>query len=197
MACGRTRIRDGHSSGTPVTRRLQQPTRTARSRHDPEALRACAQSLRAVPIRSCSRWGLPCRRRYRQRGALLPHRFTLAVSSRCRAEQAVCSLWHFPWARTRRTLSGTVCPWSPDFPPRQSPSQTLPRKRGIGLRDRATENRPPRLRSVLAEARVKRCGKSAPRCRQRQRHGKPHREQDRIGMTLTRKRQVRPGQSFG
>ncbi|CAP57124.1 conserved protein [Gluconacetobacter diazotrophicus PA1 5] len=31
----------------------------------------------AVPIRSCSRWGLPCRLRYRTRGALLPHRFTL------------------------------------------------------------------------------------------------------------------------
>ena len=30
-----------------------------------------------VPIRSCSRWGLPCRRRYRKRGALLPHRFAL------------------------------------------------------------------------------------------------------------------------
>ena len=29
--------------------------------------------------------------------------------------------------------------------------------------------------------RVKRCGKSAPRFRQRKRHGKPHREQDRIG----------------
>jgi hypothetical protein len=29
---------------------------------------------------------------------------------------------------------------------------------------------------------VKRCGKSAPRVRQRNRHGKPHREQDRIGM---------------
>jgi hypothetical protein len=32
---------------------------------------------------------------------------------------------------------------------------------------------------------VKRCGKSAPRVRQRNRHGKPHREQDRIG-TATR-----------
>ena len=31
----------------------------------------------AVPIWSCSRWGLPCRRRYRPRGALLPHLFTL------------------------------------------------------------------------------------------------------------------------
>ena len=30
-------------------------------------------------------------------------------------------------------------------------------------------------------ARVKRCGKSAPRRRQRGRHGKPHREQDQVG----------------
>jgi hypothetical protein len=33
----------------------------------------------AIPMRSCSRWGLPCRRRYRRRGALLPHPFTLAA----------------------------------------------------------------------------------------------------------------------
>ena len=32
---------------------------------------------------------------------------------------------------------------------------------------------------------MKRCGESAPRVRQRKRHGKPHREQDRIG-TATR-----------
>ena len=30
-----------------------------------------------APIRPSSRWGLPCRRRYRRRGALLPHPFTL------------------------------------------------------------------------------------------------------------------------
>ena len=71
-------MRDGHSSGAPVTRRLKQPTRTAGSGHHPEA-RACAR-LRAVPIRSCSRWGLPCRRRYRRRGALLPHLFTLTAA---------------------------------------------------------------------------------------------------------------------
>ena len=47
-------------------------------------------------------------------------------------------------------------------------------------RESATENRPPR-RVAYAAARVKRCGKSAPRRRQRRRHGKPHREQDRIG----------------
>ena len=33
----------------------------------------------AVPIRFCSRWGLPCRFRCRTRGALLPHLFTLTA----------------------------------------------------------------------------------------------------------------------
>ena len=32
---------------------------------------------RVVPIRSCSRWGLPCRSCCQSRGGLLPHRFTL------------------------------------------------------------------------------------------------------------------------
>src|SRR6516165_7710197 len=91
-ACERVRLRDGHSSGTPVTRRLKQPTRTAGSGHDPEA--ALSRKPRAVPIRSCSRWGSPCRWRYRRRGALLPHHFTLAVVSRSAA--AVCFLWHCP-----------------------------------------------------------------------------------------------------
>src|SRR5580704_12692 len=57
-------------------------------------------------------------------------------------------------------------------------------------RDSATENEPlpPTQPSPACgggiregEVRVKRCGKSAPRVRQRKRHGKPHREQDRIG----------------
>src|SRR5262249_30108835 len=33
--------------------------------------------FRAAPIRSCSRWGLPCRPCYQRRGARLPHPFTL------------------------------------------------------------------------------------------------------------------------
>src|SRR5699024_3709765 len=32
---------------------------------------------RAIPIRHCSWWGLPCRSGYPSRGGLLPHRFTL------------------------------------------------------------------------------------------------------------------------
>src|SRR5438552_18661318 len=57
-------------------------------------------------------------------------------------------------------------------------------------RDSATENRPPLpSRPACGEGvvRVKRCGKSAPRLRQRRRHGKPHREQDRIGTAYGRK----------
>ena len=36
------------------------------------------RAMPAAPIRSCSRWGLPCRPCCQGRGALLPHRFTLA-----------------------------------------------------------------------------------------------------------------------
>ena len=103
--------RDGHSSGTPVARRLEQPTRAADPDIDPGI------APRAAPIRSCSRWGLPCRLRCRRRGALLPHRFTLAAGFSSRG--GLRFLWHFPWGHPRRTLSGTACPWSPDFPPRR------------------------------------------------------------------------------
>jgi hypothetical protein len=41
---------------------------------------ASLAAARVAPIRSCSRRGLPCRRRCRRRGALLPHPFTLAGS---------------------------------------------------------------------------------------------------------------------
>ncbi len=67
--------RDGHSSGTPVAGRLKQPTRATGAT---EALR---REPRIAPIRSCSRRGLPCRRRCRLRGALLPHPFTLTPKS--------------------------------------------------------------------------------------------------------------------
>lgn len=48
----------------------------------PEKPRIAVARHPAAPIRSCSRWGLPCRRRCRRRGALLPHRFTLARGPR-------------------------------------------------------------------------------------------------------------------
>ena len=76
-----------------------------------------ASGMPAAPTWSCSRWGFPCRRRCRRRGALLPHRFTLAARPVFRDGPAVYFLWHFPWGRPRRALPGTVPPWSPDFPP--------------------------------------------------------------------------------
>ena len=65
--------RGGHSSGPPIAGRFSRPTRTARAG---ESLSRIAPG-RVVPIRSCSRRGLPCRLRCRRRGALLPHPFTL------------------------------------------------------------------------------------------------------------------------
>ena len=50
-------------------------------------------------------------------------------------------------------------------------------------RESATESKPPgfRCRKATGRARVKGWGKSPPRDWQQERHGKPHREQDRIG----------------
>src|ERR1700694_2393498 len=59
---------------------LEPPTRTA-SLTSPCGVIALQRTTRvAVPIRSCSRCGLPCRFRCRTRGALLPHLFTLTSS---------------------------------------------------------------------------------------------------------------------
>jgi len=58
-----------------------------------------------------------------KRGALLPHRFTLAPAIRNAPWRSVlCGTVPEAFAAfaatPRRMLSGTVCPWSPDFPPR-------------------------------------------------------------------------------
>src|SRR5271156_4884043 len=43
--------------------------------------------------------------------------------------EAVCFLWRCPWGRPRRTLSGAVSAWSPDFPP---PGERFARRRPSG-----------------------------------------------------------------
>jgi hypothetical protein len=91
------------------------------SRNQPgqQAETAPKVSLHAIPIRFCSRWGLPCRLCRQTRGGLLPHPFTLtppayrfgtpALRRSSRYEGgAVCFLWHFPWGRPRRQLTGIV-----------------------------------------------------------------------------------------
>jgi hypothetical protein len=95
-------------------------------------LRGASSNLPGRPIRTSIRRIAPPRRPY---SVLLPVGFAVPCPSpgtRCaltapfhpcpskpKPRQAVCSLWHFPWGHPRRTLSGTVCPWSPDFPPRR------------------------------------------------------------------------------
>jgi hypothetical protein len=93
---------DGHSSGTSVAERLTRPTRAAARKH----ARHGFDAVPAAPTWSCSRWGFPCRPHRWRRGALLPHHFTLAALPEKRL--AVCFLWHCPWGRPRRPLTGTV-----------------------------------------------------------------------------------------
>ena len=69
--------RGSHSSGTGLAPGLLQPTRMT----GPETgWTACA--VRVIPIRFCSRWGLPCRPCRHGRGGLLPHPFTLTFRGR-------------------------------------------------------------------------------------------------------------------
>jgi hypothetical protein len=108
--------RDGHSSGTPVAGRLEQPTRATRPTDEgPAAPEGAAHrsysvllpaGLAVPPTLPPARCALtapfhpyPCD------GTLQPRRM------------AVCFLWRFPWGRPRRTLSGAASVWSPDFPP--------------------------------------------------------------------------------
>ena len=72
--CHRPALND-HSSATRIAARLTRPTRAA-GRECPWMHVAVPP---AAPIRSCSRWGLPCRPCHQARGALLPPRFTLTL----------------------------------------------------------------------------------------------------------------------
>ena len=89
------RIRDGHSSWTPVTRRLQQPTRTADPDIDLSIGRACARP-KLVP----SLFGLAPGGVYHAAGvavgAVRSYRTFSPLPRDTHRAAAVCSLWHFP-----------------------------------------------------------------------------------------------------
>ena len=105
-ACKPGSVEDRHSSGTPVTRRLKQPTRVRCGQHH------------GTPIWPCSGRGLPCH-------ALLP-------GARC----ALTAPFHpYLWAGLTNPIGGVFSValsvgsrrpgitwrpalWSPDFPPR-------------------------------------------------------------------------------
>jgi hypothetical protein len=134
-------MRDGHSSGTLVTRRLQRPTRTAGPGHRSRNLPALRAGSLAPSLFGLAPGGV-CRAAGVAADAVRSYR-TVSPLPRfdTRRTAAVCSLWHFPWARARRMLSGTACPWSPDFPPRQSLTDA-PRKRGANRRTARATVRP-------------------------------------------------------
>ena len=87
-----------HSSGRSVARPLVRPTRSSNE-----------TGRLSLHIWACWRWGLPCRPRHRERGALLPHHFTLTGHSHDGGSRpAVCFLWHFPSDRSGSPLATTV-----------------------------------------------------------------------------------------
>ena len=116
MACKPGSVRHGqamaddHSSGTPVTGRLMQPTRAATRKQVP------SRNARVPPLFGFAPGGV-CRAASVAGRAVRSYRTLSPLPAAADADRrAVYFLWHFPWGRPRRTLSGTVFPWSPDFP---------------------------------------------------------------------------------
>src|SRR6187399_1531009 len=72
---------DDHSSRPGIARGLQRPTRWPRTGR-PSSRNVLRRSSLRHPIWSCSVRGFACHRRYRRRGALLPHLFTLTSVAR-------------------------------------------------------------------------------------------------------------------
>jgi hypothetical protein len=106
---------DDHSSRRTVACTLQQPTRVVFS-----------GTGRSSPlIWPCSSWGLPCRHRYRQRGALLPHLFTLARSDANAGRRRCFFCGTFRHAAVNPTLRcAQALPGSPPFGARTFLEQT-------------------------------------------------------------------------
>ena len=65
-----------HGTAIPLGRALRRASRDQPGWRDGNAPAPRLATGTATPIRSCSRWGLPCRPCRQGRGALLPHRFT-------------------------------------------------------------------------------------------------------------------------
>ena len=115
-------LRDGHSSGTPIAERLEQPTRTASLETGFEA-----RSPRLRP----SLFGLApdgvCPASTVTGAAVRSYRTVSPLPGRSKPQRAVSSLWHFPWGRPRRPLTAILFPWCPDFPPPDPAGAITPR----------------------------------------------------------------------
>ncbi len=106
----RAKRRGDHSSGTALARRLVRPTRMRNAK-----ARLSADG-RCIPIRPCSRRGLPCPLPCGRGGGLLPHRFTLAGALALSRRSDFCGAVPEPDKPARRDFPGALPSWSPDFP---------------------------------------------------------------------------------
>src|SRR5688572_14466706 len=112
--------RDDHSSRPGIARGLKRPTRRQRTGRPfgatfrGQANRALVGMRRCRPIWSCSVRGFACHHRYRRRGALLPHLFTLTPPPLARPcgpasfGGAVFFLCHYPSDCSARALPGAL-----------------------------------------------------------------------------------------
>ena len=92
--------------GRRLLLRLQQPTR-----------KFSGAGRSSSPIWSCSTWGLPCQRRCRRRGALLPHLFTLTLGPKTRGGTFSVALSVKPaYERAPPAVSRHAALRRPDFP---------------------------------------------------------------------------------
>ena len=117
---------DGHSSRARLAERLMQPTRTADPEADWKRSPASAPSLFGLAPGGVCRAVLVAKNAVRSYRTLSPLPFGPSP-----ARKAVCFLWHCPWGHPRRRLSGTVLPWSPDFPPRPYAKHEAERPSGL------------------------------------------------------------------
>ena len=105
---------DGHSSGTSVAGRLARPTRAAtRKTRLADRSPPCRPYLVLLPVGFALPSPLPATRC----ALTAPFHPCPPADPADLSGSAVCFLWHCPWGRPRRPLTGTVFPWSPDFPP--------------------------------------------------------------------------------
>jgi len=81
----------------PLGLRLPVASRNQPGRQAETALKV---SLHAIPIRFCSRWGLPCRSCRQARGGLLPHPFTLTPPAKRLNDRAVLQAGRFAFCGT-------------------------------------------------------------------------------------------------
>jgi len=147
MACG---FWPAYVTAIPLGRRLPGASSNLPERPDPDTIpkRFVLARKAFAPFLFGLAPGGVCRAAGVTAGAVRSYR-TVSPLPRLVTQRAaaVCSLWHCPWARTRRTLSGTACPWSPDFPPRQpfgfAGAAVRPTDRtGMGSRASAVKSQP-------------------------------------------------------